>query len=157
MQKAARRFIYLLLLLPVSCASNRDPEIEMNELKRKTDSLAENAIDSAYSAIKNECDTAMRYLPTAVSESGYIKTLISKKEKIADSTLRLVLGKIMLDSTFQRGRSILYPVEFEKVNKVIKALKDECDTSLLKETYRLVLLKQGSVSPRPASSKKRHG
>jgi hypothetical protein len=85
------------------------------------DSLSEARIDSAYAAIRNNCDTMMVYLVPQMVDS-FLK----------DSALL----QTFLDT------NKLYSDADNKAEKVIRQLQADCDSNLLKETYRRARLRQ---------------
>lgn len=100
------------------------------EIQRIKDSVSEARIDSAYAVIKSQCDTLMVY----------------QVPRMADSLLKdPALLQNFFDSTG------LYTDEDKKVEKVIRQLQADCDSNLLKETYKRALLQKRS---RPVQRKK---
>ena len=85
------------------------------------DSLSETRIDSAYAAIRNNCDTMMVYLVPQMVDS-FLK----------DSAL--------LQTFFDTNN--VYSDTDKKAEKVIRQLLAECDSNLLKETYKRARLRQ---------------
>ena len=90
---------------------------------RYADSLSEARIDSAYTAIRSGCDTVVQ----------------QKAKALADS---LVKDSNYLQRYFALSKP--YTDDDKKVERVVRQLLAECDSSLQKETYRLVRLRQRS-------------
>ena len=101
-------------------ANNRRKE---EKTENAADAVAESRIDSAFSAITKACDSLLVHKVPEMIE----------RLKVHDST---VLQQF-IDST------TLYKGENKKVERVIRQLKADCDSSLLKETYRRWRLLQG--------------
>ena len=123
MLKVTLKFsFYCVIVMFCGCleADKARPELE---IQRAADSLSEARIDSAYAAIKTQCDTMMIY----------------QVPKMVDS---LLTDSALLQHFFDTGK--LYSDADEKVEKVIRQLKADCDSSLLKETYRRARLLQKS-------------
>jgi len=123
MLKVTLKFsFYCVIVMFCGCleADKARPELE---IQRAADSLSEARIDSAYAAIKTQCDTMMIY----------------QVPKMVDSLLK---DSALLQHFFDTGK--LYSDADEKVEKVIRQLKADCDSSLLKETYRRARLLQKS-------------
>ena len=103
--------------------SDGPKEPSVLEIQHVQDSLSEARIDSAYAAIRSACDTMMVHqVPVMVDSFLKDSVLISK----------------FFDST-----DIFHDAD-QKVEKVIRQLKADCDSSLLKETYRRAQLRQRS-------------
>jgi len=120
--------VYCTIFLILGC---NEPKKEVPELQtlHYMDSASEARIDSAYTAIRANCDTLLKY----------------KAPVMADSLLK--------DSTsFKKFFDTApYMDADEKVEKVIRQLQADCDSNLLKETYRIVRLRQKA---RPVRHKK---
>lgn len=101
---------------------------DADNAQRKMDILVEHRIDSAYEAIAAECDSM---LINKVPEWA-----VSLAEK--DSTSMHVF--------FTTERQ-LYNDTNKKIEKVVRQLKKECDSNLLKETYKRALQLQ-QLKPR---------
>lgn len=97
---------------------------------RYADSLSEARIDSAYTAIRSGCDTIVK----------------QKAPWLADS---LVKDSNYLQRYFARLKP--YTDADEKVERVVRQLLADCDSSLLRETYRIARLQKRS---KPASRTK---
>lgn len=99
------------------------PETGSSEQEKQhySDSVSELRIDSAYREIKMACDTMMVY----------------QVPKMVDSLLK----DTSLLQTFFDSNNIYIDAD-KKVEKVIRLLKADCDSSLLKETYRRARLQQ---------------
>jgi len=91
------------------------------EIQHYNDSVSELRIDSAYREIKMACDTMMVY----------------QVPKMVDSLLK---DSALLQSFFDSNN--IYIDADKKTEKVIRQLKADCDSSLLKETYRRARLQQ---------------
>jgi hypothetical protein len=95
------------------------------------DSVSEARIDSAYAIIKDRCDTLM----------------VQQVPQMVDSMIKdSALLKTFFDSTK------LFTDADKKVEKVIRQLQADCDSNLLKETYRRALLQKRS---KPVRRKKK--
>lgn len=118
--------VYCIIFLFLGC---NEPKKEVPELEvlHYSDSTSEARIDSAYAAIHSNCDTLLKY----------------KAPVMADSLLK---DSIILKKFFN---TVLYTDADAKVEKVIRQLLADCDSNLLKETYRIVRLrKQAKPAPR---------
>lgn len=91
-----------------------------NEKLRYQDSLSEARIDSAYREIRMNCDTMMVYQVPAMVDS-------------------LLKDSALLQHFFDT--SYVYSDVDKKVEKIIRQLLADCDSSLQKETYRRALLR----------------
>jgi hypothetical protein len=91
------------------------------ELQHNMDSVSEARIDSAYAVIKAGCDTLM----------------VHQVPMMVDSFLK---DPALLNGFFDTKQ--LYLDADKKVEKVIRLLQAECDSSLQKETYRRARLRQ---------------
>lgn len=91
------------------------------EIQHFSDSLSETTIDSAYAEIRKACDTMMVY----------------QVPKMVDSLLK---DSALLQAFFNKNN--LYSSTDKKAEKVIRQLQADCDSSLLKETYRRAQLRQ---------------
>lgn len=123
MLKVTLKFgFYCVIVLCWGCsgADKKMPELEIQRVK---DSVSEARIDSAYAAIKKQCDTLM----------------IQQVPRMVDS---LVKDSALLLHFFDTAK--LYTDADEKTEKVIRQLQAECDSSLLQETYRRARLQQKS-------------
>lgn len=129
MLKVTLKFsFYCVIILCWGCsgADKAQPELEIQRMK---DSVSEARIDSAYAAIKSQCDTLMVY----------------QVPKMVDSLLK---DSSLLQHFFDTAT--LYTDADEKVEKVIRQLQADCDSSLQKETYRRArLLQQLKPKQRP--------
>ncbi len=92
-------------------------DLEIQHLK---DSVSEARIDSAYASIKKQCDTLMVY----------------QVPQMVDSFLK---DSALLQKFFDTN--FVYRDADKKVEKVIRQLRADCDSSLQKETYRKALLR----------------
>jgi hypothetical protein len=100
------------------------------EIQHFQDSFSEARIDSAYAAIKSNCDTMMLY----------------RVPQMVDSFLK---DSALLQTFFDSNN--VYSDADKKTEKVIRQLQADCDSNLLKETYRRVQLRQRS---KPVQRKK---
>ena len=91
------------------------------EIEHFKDSASEASIDSAYAAIRSACDTLMVY----------------QVPQMVDSFLK---DPALLQPFFSQHDR--YSSTDEKAEKVIRQLQADCDSSLLKETYRRARLRQ---------------
>ncbi len=110
--------IYCVIILFCGCTAGEKPQTEL-ELQHFKDSVSEARIDSAYAIIKSHCDTLMVHLVPQMVDS-FLK----------DSAL--------LQNYFDTN--FVYSDTDKKVEKVIRQLQADCDSSLQKETYRRALL-----------------
>jgi hypothetical protein len=111
--------IYCVIILFCGCTAGEKPlsDLEIQHLK---DSVSEARIDSAYASIKNQCDTLMVY----------------QVPQMVDSFLK---DSALLQKFFDTN--FVYRDADKKVEKVIRQLRADCDSSLQKETYRKALLR----------------
>jgi hypothetical protein len=117
MLKVTLKFsFYCVIFLVGGCVEEKKHPTE-EELMRSADSLAEVRIDSAYAAIRINCDTLKaRLVPQAV-----------------DSVLK---DTASIHTIFKPTN--LYYDSNKKVESVIRQLLADCDSSLQKETYKIV-------------------
>jgi hypothetical protein len=132
MLKVTLKFSFYCVIILFCGCSEADKTLPELEIQRAKDFLSEARIDSAYAAIKNQCDTMMVY----------------QVPKMVDSLLK---DSALLQKFFDTTR--LYNDADEKVEKVIRQLQADCDSSLLKETYRRALLRQ-KLKPKPRQKRK---
>lgn len=126
MLKVTLKFsFYCVIILCVGC-QEADQKLTELEMEHRRDSVAEARIDSAYAAIKSQCDTLM----------------IHQVPQMVDSLLK---DSMLLQHFFNAEP---YTDADEKVEKVIRQLQADCDSSLLRETYRRALLQQ-RLKPKP--------
>lgn len=112
--------IYCVIILVCGCTAGEKPQTGL-EIQHYKDSVSEARIDSAYAIIKSQCDTLM----------------VHQVPQMVDSFLKdAALLQTFFDST------ALYSDADKKVEKVIRQLQADCDSSLQKETYRRALLRQ---------------
>lgn len=97
------------------------------ELLHHRDSVSEARIDSAYTALNTACDSMMVY----------------RVPRMVDS---LLTDPAWLQTFFDSRKS--YGDADKKVEKVIRQLQADCDSSLLKETYRKARQRQRSKPAR---------
>ncbi len=105
----------LIFLLLVSCHSG-DFDHADDKQRHIEDSLSEKRIDSAYSAIKQNCDSLM------VQRIPRMLEFLTKKDTTAVYKC--------LDTSSR------YTDPDKKLEKVVRLLKADCDSNLLRETYR---------------------
>lgn len=123
MLKVTLKFtIYYVLCINWGCSGSGEKPITM-EMQHYSDSVSEARIDSAYKAIKINCDTMLTY----------------RVPQMVDSFLK---DSALLQHFFDSN--ILYIDADKKVEKVTRQLQADCDTNLLKETYRIARLRQRS-------------
>ncbi len=120
--------VYCISFLFLGC---NEPKKEVPELEilHYTDSTSEMRIDSAYTAIRSNCDTLLKYKAPVMADS-LLKDSTSLKKFFAAS---------------------LYTDADKKTEQVIRQLQADCDSNLLRETYRIVRLRKQA---RPAPRKK---
>lgn len=121
MLKVTLKFsLYCVIIMFLGCWSQGKSPSEF-EIQHFKDSVSEARIDSANGAIKNQCDTLMVY----------------QVPKMVDSLLKdSVLLQIFFDTNF------VYSDADKKVEKVIRQLQADCDSNLLRETYKIARLRQ---------------
>jgi hypothetical protein len=111
--------IYCVIILFCGCTAGEKPQTDL-EIQHIKDSVSEARIDSAYAIIKSQCDTLM----------------IHQLPKMVDSFLT---DSAFLQNFFDKDG--LYSDADKKVEKVIRQLQADCDSSLQKETYRRARLR----------------
>lgn len=116
---------YCIVFLFCGCEDEKN-EPSDNEIQHYRDSLSEARIDSAYVEIKMNCDTMLVYevpkmVDSFLKDSAFLQTFFDNKNIYSDADT--------------------------KVEKVIRQLQADCDSNLLKETYRKVRLRQ-KLKPR---------
>ena len=114
--------VYCVFMLFCGCADGVKEPSPL-EIQHEQDSVSEARIDSAYAAIKTACDTLMVYQVPAMVDS-------------------LLKDTALLKTFFDTANT--YSDADKKVEKVIRQLKSDCDSSLLKETYKRAQLRQRS-------------
>jgi hypothetical protein len=132
MLKVTLKFsFFCVIVFFEGCAGqgNKPSEFEMQHFK---DSVSEARIDSANAAIKAQCDTLMVY----------------QVPKMVDTLLK---DSALLQQFF--NNAVMYYDADEKVEKVIRQLQADCDSNLLKETYRIARLRQ-KLKPRQHPKRK---
>ena len=118
--------IYCALVQFSGCAEAEKSQPGL-EVQRIRDSISEARIDSAYAIIKNRCDTLM----------------VHQVPQMVDSLLKdPALLQTFFDSTE------LFTDADKKVEKVIRQLQADCDSNLLRETYKRALLRPKTKLPR---------
>ena len=111
---------YCVIFLFLGC-SEVENKPSAFQIQHFTDSVSEAVIDSAYAAIRNGCDTMMVY----------------QVPQMVDSLLK---DSALLKTFFNKNN--LYTSTDKKSEKVIRQLQADCDSNLLKETYRRAQLRQ---------------
>jgi hypothetical protein len=122
---------YWVIILFSGCAAGGN-EGSLLEIQRLKDSVSEARIDSAYLAIKSNCETLMIY----------------QVPKMVDSLLK---DSTLLQHFFDTGK--IFSDADNKVEKVVRQLQADCDSNLLKETCRKVLLRLQSKLPQRKKQK----
>ncbi len=121
MLKVTIKYIFYCVFLLLSGCLERKEDSTEQEILHAKDSVSELRIDSAYIKIKKDCDTLMVYgVP-----------------KMVDSFLK---DTASLQSFFDKTK--VYNDADKKVEKVIRQLQADCDSNLLKETYKRARLRQ---------------
>jgi hypothetical protein len=131
MLKVTLKFSFYCVIMLFWGCSGQDNKPTGFEIQRMKDSISEARIDSANAAIKTQCDTLMVY----------------QVPKMVDSLLK---DSALLQQFF--NNAALYNDADEKVEKVVRQLQADCDSNLLKETYRIARLRQ---KPKPKQHPKR--
>jgi len=123
--------VYCAFLLFLGCEEPPEKGPDLLALHH-SDSLSEARIDSAWAVIRANCDT-----------------MITKKAKVlADS--------LLIDSNYLLryfGNRTPFRDEDKKVERVVRQLQADCDSSLLKETYRITRQQKRS-KPKPRKAAK---
>ncbi len=120
LKQTLKFIIYCAVVMTCSCEEIEN-QAQISQKLHYQDSLSEARIDSAYREIRMNCDTLMAY----------------QVPKMVDSLLK--------DSTLEQhffDTDYVYNDADNKVEKVIRQLLADCDSNLLKETYRRVQLRQ---------------
>jgi hypothetical protein len=120
MLKVTLNFSFCCVIVSVfSCtqAGKEDTGLASQHFK---DSVSEARIDSAYQAIKSRCDTLVVHQVPAMVDS-------------------LLKDTALLQHFFDTGKTFVDADK--KVEKVVRQLQADCDSNLLKETYRKALLR----------------
>lgn len=110
---------YCVIIFFCGCAEVEKPPTGL-EMQHFKDSVSEARIDSAYASIKNQCDTLLAHqvpqmVDSFLKDSALLQTFFDTKNVYSDAD--------------------------KKVEKVIRQLQADCDSSLQKETYRRALLR----------------
>ena len=121
MLKVTLKFCFYYVIMLFWGCSGQDKKPTEFEIQRMKDSVSEARIDSANDAIKTECDTLMVY----------------QVPKMVDSLLK---DSALLQNFFDTN--FVYNDADKKVEKVVRQLQADCDSNLLKETYRIARLRQ---------------
>jgi hypothetical protein len=121
MLKVTLKFSFYCVIIFLGGCSEADRTQPALEMQRIKDSVSEARIDSAYLFIKSNCDTLMLY----------------QVPKMVDSLLK---DTNLLHQFFDTNHN--YVDTDKKVEKVIRQLQADCDSNLLKETYRIARLRQ---------------
>jgi hypothetical protein len=111
---------YCVIVLFCGCTGGTTQNTVL-EIQHFKDSVSEARIDSAYLTIKSNCDTLMIY----------------RVPKMVDSLLK---DPVLLQPFFDTGK--VFADADKKVEKVVRQLQADCDSNLLKETYRIARLRQ---------------
>ncbi|MEO7306108.1 MAG: hypothetical protein ABIR78_08540 [Ferruginibacter sp.] len=122
LKRTIKFIVYCVYILFSGCAEGLQ-EPSALEIQHTRDSASEARIDSAYAAIRSACDTMMVYQVPVMVDSFLIDT--------------------SLVQTFFNTTQV-YSDADKKVEKVIRQLQADCDSNLLKETYRRAQLRQRS-------------
>ncbi len=112
--------VYCIIILIYSCDRGKTMPTEQ-EIQHDKDSVSEARIDSAYLEINTACDTM----------------LVNRLPQMVDSFLK---DSVLFLSFLSKAD--LYRDSDKKVEKVIRQLQADCDSSLLKETYKIARLRQ---------------
>ncbi|MBK8608593.1 MAG: hypothetical protein IPL84_01190 [Chitinophagaceae bacterium] len=129
LNRTIKFLFYCLMLLVYGCGEG-DTHMTTLETQHIKDSLSEARIDSAYMAIRSNCDTMLVY----------------QVPQMVDSWLK---DSALLAHFFDNDQ--VYHDQDKKVEQVIRQLQADCDSNLLKETYRRARLRQ---KLKPARHKK---
>ena len=121
MLKVILKFIVCYTAFLFLGCSGGDKAPSIIEIQHYKDSVSEARIDSAYQAIKSNCDTLMVY----------------RIPQMLDSFLK---DSALLQTFFDTNN--VYRDADKKVEKVIRQLQADCDSSLQKETYKRARLRQ---------------
>ncbi len=111
---------FTVFIIFFGCSDPEEQHFE-TESQHVKDSISEVRIDSAFSAITINCDTLMVYQVPKMVDSffkkpGLLQAFFKNNNKYSDAD--------------------------KKVEKVIRELQADCDSNLLKETYRIIRLRQ---------------
>lgn len=112
--------VYCVFGLLLGCTAD-EKKSTVSEMQHVEDSVSEARIDSAYNEIKMACDTMMVY----------------QVPQMVDSILK---DSALVQRFFDTNN--LYSDADKKVEKVIRQLQADCDSNLLKETYKRARLRQ---------------
>jgi hypothetical protein len=116
MLKVTLKFtLFLLLTALVSCSDSTGKHTKEDTLRTR-DAASEKKIDSAYAVITRECDSLLQF----------------KVPVLVDSLLKN--DSLKLTSLYDTG--IVYKGQDEKADKIIRQLRADCDSNLLRETYK---------------------
>jgi hypothetical protein len=116
MLKVTLKFtVFLLLTALVSCTDATSKHTKEDTL-RIADAASEKKIESAYAVITRECDSLLQF----------------KVPLLVDSMLKH--DSLKLTSLYDTG--IAYNGQDEKAERIIRQLRADCDSSLLRETYK---------------------
>lgn len=121
MLKVILKFIVCYTFFLFWGCSGGDKVPSIIEIQHYKDSVSEARIDSAYQAIKSNCDTLMVY----------------RIPQMVDSFLK---DSALLQTFFDTID--VYRDADKKVEKVIRQLQADCDFNLQKETYKRARLRQ---------------
>ena len=113
-------FFYCTLVL--GCGPAASNEMEKDAALNLADSLSEARIDSAYKAITDSCDTLRVHLIPR-----FVDSLMKRDTAYMDSFFKS--GSLFIDSN-------------KKVEKIVRQLKADCDSALIRETFKWLNLLQ---------------
>ena len=123
MLKVTLKFSFYCVIFCFTACTEAEKQPDELELLHYKDSLSEARIDSAYTAIKSNCDTLMK----------------KQVPQMVDSFLK---DPALLQAFFHTEN--IYTDVDKKVERVVRQLQAECDSNLQKETYRIAQLRQRS-------------
>lgn len=121
MLKVTLKFSFYCVIFFVAGCSGVDEKYPELATAHVQDSVSEARIDSAYAVIRSQCDTLM----------------VHQVPQMVDSLLK---DSALLNNFFMHDS--LYYDSDKKVEKVIRQLLADCDSSLQKETYKRAQLQQ---------------
>ena len=141
----------LFLIFFTACTANTDRDKQQQLIDHEIDSTTEASIDSAYKKIKQDCDTAIKYTVPVFADSVFKMLKDSSPAKLTDSVI--YKRSILLTGADTSAVTI---DSLGKAANVIRVLKADCNTSLLKETYKQARQKLLSKPRHSTSKKSRH-
>jgi len=129
MLKVTIKFIFLFFIFfQWGCQSGNNTRISDEAAGRIHDSIVERRIDSAYAAIRANCDTDMVHIVPMLTDS-------------------LLKGDSNFVSAYINAR-LTFTDSDKKVEKVVRQLLVDCSANLLKETYKRAQILQRSTKQR---------